>query len=79
MAVAFPVGVGLALVLGVITTYLSTRVGNMPMLSLGVAAILVAIVLDALAYKRLAGTGRKTSIKGTVISIASGGYSERFK
>ena len=35
LAVAFPVGVGLALVLGVITTYLSTKVGNAPMLGLG--------------------------------------------
>ena len=72
MAVAFPVGVGLALVLGVITTYLSTKVGNVPMLSLGVAAVMVAIVLDALAYKRLASGGQKTPVKGIVISIAAG-------
>ena len=36
MAVAFPVGVGLALVLGVLTTFLSTREGNPPMLAAGV-------------------------------------------
>jgi glucose uptake protein len=72
MAVAFPVGVGLALVLGVITTYLSTKVGNVPMLGLGVAAVMVAIVLDALAYKRLASGGQKTPVKGIVISIAAG-------
>jgi glucose uptake protein len=72
MAVAFPVGVGLALVLGVITTYLSTKVGNAPMLGLGVAAIMVAIILDALAYRRLASGGHKTPAKGIVISIAAG-------
>jgi glucose uptake protein len=72
MAVAFPVGVGLALVLGVITTYLSTKVGNAPMLGLGVAAIMVAIIFDALAYKRLASGGHKTPFKGIVISIAAG-------
>ena len=72
MAVAFPVGVGLALVLGVITTYLSSKVGNVPMLSLGVAAVMVAIVLDALAYKRLASGGQKTPVKGIVISVAAG-------
>jgi glucose uptake protein len=72
MAVAFPVGVGLALVLGVITTYLSTKVGNVPMLGLGVTAVMVAIVLDALAYKRLATGGQKTPVKGIVISIAAG-------
>jgi len=72
MAVAFPVGVGLALVLGVVTTYLSTKVGNAPMLGMGVAAVMVAIILDALAYKRLASGGKKTPAKGIVISIAAG-------
>src|SRR5512137_1197617 len=72
LAVAFPVGVGLALVLGVITTYLATRVGNVPMLALGVAGIMVAIILDAMAYKRLASSGQKAPVKGIVISIAAG-------
>jgi glucose uptake protein len=72
LAVAFPVGVGLALVLGVITTYLATRVGNAPMLAVGVAAIMVAIILDALAYKRLASSGKKTPLKGILISVAAG-------
>jgi glucose uptake protein len=72
LAVAFPVGVGLALVLGVITTYLSTHEGNAPMLGLGVAAIMIAILLDALAYKRLSSGGQKTPAKGIVISVAAG-------
>jgi len=72
LAVAFPVGVGLALVLGVITTYMKQPEGNVPMLALGVAAIMVAIILDALAYKRLASAGQKTPFKGIVISIAAG-------
>ena len=72
MAVAFPVGVGLALCLGVITTYLSTGVGNAPMLGLGVAAIMVAILLDAIAYKQLKSGGKKTPMKGIVISVAAG-------
>ncbi len=58
LAVAFPVGVGLALVMGTITTYAVTRVGNVPMLALGVGAIMVAIILDAIAYKRLATQGQ---------------------
>jgi glucose uptake protein len=72
MAVAFPVGVGLALCLGVITTYLSNKVGNVPMLGMGVAAIMVAIILDALAYKRLSSGGTKTPAKGIVISVVAG-------
>ena len=72
LAVAFPIGVGLALVLGVITTYFATKIGNVPMLALGVSAIMVAIILDALAYKRLASSGKKTPAKGIVISVAAG-------
>lgn len=72
MAVAFPVGVGLALVLGVITTYMKRPEGNVPMMALGVLCVVIAIVLDALAYKRLATTGQKTPVKGIVISVAAG-------
>lgn len=72
MAVAFPVGVGLALVLGVVTTYLATGEGNVPLLSLGVAAIMIAILLDALAYKRMAMAVRKTPRLGIVLSVAAG-------
>src|SRR5512146_1919890 len=72
LAVAFPIGVGLALVLGVVTTYWATRTGNPLMLGLGVAAVMVAIILDALAYGRLATSGRKTPAKGIIISVAAG-------
>ena len=72
LAVAFPVGVGLALVLGVVTTYLAKPEGNVPMLAAGVACVMLAIVLDALAYKKLASTGQRTPVKGMVISVAAG-------
>ena len=42
------------------------------MLALGVTGVVIAIVLDALAYKRLATTGQKTPVKGIVISVAAG-------
>jgi glucose uptake protein len=72
LAVAFPVGVGLALVLGVVTTYFAKPEGNVPMLAAGVACVMLAIVLDALAYKKLASTGQKAPVKGIVISVAAG-------
>lgn len=71
MAVAFPVGVGLALVLGVVTTYAARPAGNVPLLALGVACVMLAIVLDALAYRR-ASAGRKAPAKGMVLSVAAG-------
>lgn len=81
MAVAFPIGVGLALAIGVITNYIATPVGNPLVLFLGVALVVVAILIDALAYKRLSSIGQKTPTKGIVISIAAGvlmGFFYRF-
>jgi len=81
MAVAFPIGVGLALALGVITNYLATPLGNPVLLFLGVAGVVIAIIVDAVAYKRLPAQGQKTTAKGIVISIAAGvlmGFFYRF-
>jgi glucose uptake protein len=81
MAVAFPIGIGLALVLGVITNYVATPLGNPVILFIGVALIVVAIIIDALAYKRLPAQGQKTTAKGIWISIACGilmGFFYRF-
>jgi glucose uptake protein len=72
MAVAFPVGVGIALVLGVITTFIARPEGNVPLLALGVGCVVVAIVLDALAYRRLAAAGRSTPLRGIILSVLAG-------
>ncbi|UCF42468.1 MAG: multidrug DMT transporter permease [Planctomycetota bacterium] len=71
MAVAFPIGVGLALVLGVITNYIKLPKGNPVLLFLGVTGVVAAIVVDALAYSRLP-SGVKTTTLGIVVSIAAG-------
>src|SRR5580765_3576604 len=63
MAVAFPIGVGLALVLGVITNYLATPVGNPALLFLGVGGVVLAILFSAAAYRRLPVEGPKTTGK----------------
>lgn len=55
MAVAFPIGVGLALVLGVISTYYFRPEGDPALMAAGVALVLVAIILNAVAYKKLQG------------------------
>jgi glucose uptake protein len=72
MAMAFPVGVGLALVLGVLTTCFSTGEGNVPMLAGGVGAIAVAVLLHALANRKLSRGQRSASTKGIVLSILAG-------
>ena len=70
LAVAFPIGIGLALVLGVVTTYISRPEGNPVYLGIGVALIVVAIILDALAFKRIGARG--ATAKGIVVSAAAG-------
>ena len=52
MAVAFPVGVGIALALGVIINYIFAPQGNAMWLFCGVALIVIAIIIDAIAYKK---------------------------
>jgi glucose uptake protein len=71
MAVAFPIGVGLALVIGVIVNYVKLPVGDPVLLLVGVIGVVIAIVIDALAYRRLP-TDKQTTAKGILISIAAG-------
>ena len=81
MAVAFPVGIGLALVLGVVVNYWADPAGNALLLFLGVAFIAAAIVLDALAYRRLPGQSQGGGAKGLILAVACGvlmGYFYRF-
>jgi glucose uptake protein len=81
MAVAFPVGIGLALVIGVITNYLAVPVGDPILLFIGVALVALAIIVDALAYKKLPSAGGESITKGLVLSIIAGiamGFFYRF-
>ena len=81
MAVAFPVGIGLALVIGVITNYLAVPIGDPIILFIGVACVAIAIIVDAMAYKRIPSDGGKSITKGLVLSIIAGiamGFFYRF-
>jgi len=72
MAVAFPIGIGLALVIGVIVNYIATPVGDPVLLFIGVALVVVAIILDALAYRRMSSDQQSTPTKGILLSLAGG-------
>jgi len=71
MAVAFPVGVGLALVVGSVLNYIVTPKGNPLMLFGGIALVCLAIVLDAVAYRRQS-KGQAVSVTGIVVSVLGG-------
>ena len=72
MAVAFPVGIGIALVLGVIINYIAVPQGSAMLLFAGVALVGVAIVVDALAYRKKAAQSKKVPAKGIIISVVGG-------
>jgi glucose uptake protein len=72
LAVAFPIGIGLALVIGAAGNYAISPNGNPVMLFGGIALVATAIALDAMAY-RLRETGRQvTSRRGILLSLVSG-------
>ncbi len=71
MAVAFPIGAGLALVIGAVINYVISPKGNPILLFGGIALICIAILLDALAYRGLPG-GAKATTKGVGLSLACG-------
>ncbi len=72
MAVAFPVGIGLALVLGTLVNYFGAQKGNPTFLFLGIALIALAIIINAIAYKKANASDQKVSTKGIVISLVAG-------
>ena len=72
LAVAFPVGIGLALVVGAVSSYLVSPAGNPRLLFGGVALVTVAIVLDAAAYRKREGSAKATSTRGIVLSLVAG-------
>ena len=72
LAVAFPVGIGLALVVGVLLNYAIAPAGNPMLLFGGVALVLGAIVLDALAYRTRGSDGTVNVARGLKLAIACG-------
>lgn len=72
MSVAFPVGIGIALVLGVLVNYIAKPQGDAVLLFSGVALITLAIIVDALAYRKKASQSQKVPTKGIVLSVVGG-------
>lgn len=72
MSVAFPVGIGLALVIGVVVNYIGHPLGNVTILLSGVVLIVIAILLNAFAYRKMQSVNKNPSSKGLLLSIISG-------
>ncbi len=72
LAVAFPVAIGIAMVVGVIMSYALQPKGDAVLLSVGVALAIVAVIMDGKAYGRLTKAGQAVSRKSIVVCIVSG-------
>jgi glucose uptake protein len=78
MSVGFPIGGGIAWVLGIIFNYIlivmdkGRSEDDTFLLFTGVAVIIFAIILSMKAYKKLASEQKKTSLKGILLSIFAG-------
>lgn len=74
MAVAFPVGIGLALILGVALNYFADQAGDPVLLGAGVLLVALAIIINAKAYGKLPKpeeTGASKT-KGLVLALVCG-------
>ncbi|MDZ4747853.1 MAG: GRP family sugar transporter [Saprospiraceae bacterium] len=72
MAVAFPLGVGLALVLGVIINYMSSPKGDPMILFAGVALIMIAIIFNGIASGKMKNADKASSSKGIWLAVVAG-------
>jgi len=75
MSVAFPVGVGLALVGGTVFNYAVKQQGSLALIILGLTLIVVSIVCNALAFKAKQGGAASdagATKKGLVLAIFAG-------
>jgi glucose uptake protein len=68
MTVAFPVGVGLALVIGTVESYIEAPKGNPSLLFAGVALIVFAMIMSAAARQSVG----KNPVRGLIFSIIAG-------
>ena len=72
MAIAFPIGIGIALVLGVFTNYVAQPEGDPLILIIGVALVALAIIIDGIAYKKILQKTNENPLKGILFSAFAG-------
>src|SRR5437763_9958954 len=72
MAVAFPVGVELALVIGTVASYYESPKGNAVLLSAGVLLVVLAMIISAVASSRMRRQQQNQTGRGVAYAIAAG-------
>jgi glucose uptake protein len=72
LAVAFPIGIGIALVVGALSSYLIAPKGSPQLLFGGIALVIVAIICDSLAYRTREASRSDSNLRGIVLSLLAG-------
>ena len=72
LAIAFPVSIGIALVVGVLSSYLLQPKGNAGLLAAGVACAVLAVIMDGKAYGSLKKAADSVSRKSIIVCVVSG-------
>jgi glucose uptake protein len=72
MAVAFPVGVGLALGIGTVESFIEAPKGDPALLFVGVALIVFAMIMSGIAHRRLPHAGARSPLRGLIFSAIAG-------
>lgn len=72
LAVAFPIGIGLALIVGTVSSYFVHPAANPLLIFGGVALVTIAIIVDAMAYRKRESTAKAASTRGIVLSLVAG-------
>jgi glucose uptake protein len=73
MAIAFPVGIGLALFIGTVTSYMQSPKGNLTLLSAGVIFVIAAMIVSALAHRKMHSGNRSFKAgRGLIFALIAG-------
>lgn len=72
LAIAFPIAIGIALVEGVVLSYILQPKGNATLLAAGVAMAVLAVILIGKAYGAMRTASQTVSRKGVTVCIVSG-------
>lgn len=72
LSIAFPIAIGIALVVGVVLSYALQPKGNAMLLTLGVLLAVAAVIMDGKAYSALASSGRAVTRKSIIVCVVSG-------
>ena len=72
MSVAFPIGIGLALVIGTIASYVQEPRGNPTLIAGGVFLVVLAMLFSAISYRKMQAKIAGKGVRGPLFAVIAG-------